>query len=67
MNVLIKNMEMPKACYNCKFIHYFNNGKIMCRRTGNEIINKFMLNNNCPLIGISDELLKELEKNYELV
>lgn len=65
MSIIIKGMNMPKSCGECRF----NNG-IMCYALPDymdDIIREWKeKKSDCPLIEIDDDLLKKAESAYVL-
>ena len=57
MSVLIKGMEMPKSCEECKFHCYHSNGEYVCVATPllypfNLANSKGIRKNWCPLVEV---------------
>lgn len=59
MAVLIKDMKMPKDCSHCEFWHTTHTGRIICKRTKQEILcnpqDIFKRADFCPLVEVTEE------------
>ena len=79
MSILIKDMEMPETCDECKFHCYHSDGEYVCAAT--PLLYPFNLANSkgrrkdwCPLVDVpaphgrlidADALLEDVRKNSD--
>lgn len=75
MSVLIKGMEMPKHCRNCKFSYFTHGISMKCLFISEACKIKGRLS-NCPLVAVptphgrlidADRLMEVIEKNSYLL
>lgn len=52
MSVLIKNMNIPKDCWGCKFRRWENGYGDLCIITGAFIKDVFIKEKDCPLVEV---------------
>lgn len=53
MDILIKNMEMPKNCFTCIFSELNDYGILVCIRLGKECT-RSEVRSDCPLVALPE-------------